>query len=376
MQYRKFGNTGAEISALGFGCMRFPEYEKDGKWYVDTDKVDEMLKHAFDLGVNYFDTAPGYCHENSHMAVGHAVKDFRDKIYISTKFPMGNNKSKDEYRRKLELYLTQLDTDRIDFFHFWGINKKVFDDEVMGLGLIDEAVKCKEEGLIKHISFSFHDDPSVIKHIIDTAPQLETMLCQYNIIDRANEEMIEYAREKGVGVVAMGPVGGGRLAAPAGMYETLTGKKSNATYELALRFVLGNPNIACALSGMENIDMVDKNVAVASMEEPMSTEEWTQVTKAMEETKKFSDLYCTGCRYCIKCPKNIDIARIFEIYTHYNVYGLKEGAAREYRDFINDKNRTHVEDCTMCGYCESKCPQHLDIREQLKRVDGILKEII
>ena len=376
MQYRKFGNTGIEISALGFGCMRFPEYEKDGEWFVDQDKVDAMLKRAYELGINYFDTAPGYCHEKSPMAVGHAVKDFRDDIYISTKFPTGDVKSSDDYRRAAEKYLKDLDTDRIDFFHFWGINKKVFDDVIVAKNLIKEAVKLKEEGIIRHISFSFHDDPSVIKYIIDRAPELETMLCQYNIIDRANEEMIAYAKEKGLGVVAMGPVGGGRLAAPTDMYKNLTGKESKATYELALKFVLGNKNITCALSGMENIDMLEKNVKVASLEEPMTEKEWTDVTKAMEETKKFSDLYCTGCRYCIKCPMEINIARIFEIYTHYNVYGLKEGAAREYRDFLNDKNISHAEDCTKCGYCETKCPQHLNIRDQLERVNGILSKII
>lgn len=375
MQYRKFGNTGIEISALGFGCMRLPEYEKDGEWYVDQDKVDVMLKRAFELGVNYFDTAPGYCHQKSPMAVGGAVKPFRDKVYISTKLPVGDVHKTEDYRRLLEQYLKDIDTDHIDFFHFWGINKQVFDEKILKLDLVKEAVKCKEEGLIRHISFSFHDDPKVIKYIIDRAPELETMLCQYNLIDRANEEMITYAKEKGLGVVAMGPVAGGRLAAPTNLYKELTGHDSTATYELALRFVLGNQDISCALSGMENLDMLEQNAKVASLETPMTDAEWHKVVGAIEETKKFSDLYCTGCRYCIECPQKIDIARIFEIYTHYNVYGLKDAAKREYKEFNDDKNRTHASDCIKCGYCESKCPQHLGIMDQLERVDEVLSNL-
>lgn len=378
MQYRAFGKTGEKISTLGFGCMRLPEFEKDGKWMVDQDKADEMLRRAFALGVNYFDTAPYYCNSNSEAAVGRALKPIRDKVLISTKFPLGDEvKSKDDYRRFLEQSLQRLDTDHIDFYHFWGMNKGSFDEKVLGLGLLDEAQKAKEEGLIRHISFSFHDKPAYIQYIIDTAGIMESMLIQYNLLDQSHAEMIDYAASKGLGVVAMGPVGGGRLAAPTELYKKLTGRESIATYELALRFVLGNPGMCCALSGMQNVDMVEKNAAVASLPEPMTEKEWQEIGRAMEEVKKFSELYCTGCAYCQPCPKGINIPRIFNAYTYHNVYGLTETAKNDYNGYRNNQEHPGAtsEACIDCGMCEKKCPQHLQIRSELRRVEKILAQL-
>ena len=377
MNYREFGKTGEKISALGFGCMRFPEYQKDEKHFVDQEKTDEMIAHAYENGVNYFDTAPYYCNSNSEAALGHAVKNFRDKILISTKCPMDKGMGPDGYRAHLERSLTRLGTDHVDFYHFWGINRGVFDNQILAEGLLEAAAKAKEEGLIRHISFSFHDHPDVIKHIVDTAEErgvkMESMLCQYNLLDRSNEEMIKYVNEKGLGTVAMGPVGGGRLAAPTDLYAKLTGKPSIATYELAFKFCLGNPNLNCALSGMQNLDMVQKNIKVASDDTAFSAEEWEQLGVAMEEIKKFSELYCTGCKYCQPCPVEINIPRIFEIWTYYNVYGLKDHAKNMMKDYIRHGGKTFA-DCKQCGLCEKKCPQHLAIRENLEKVCKILCE--
>ena len=191
MQYRKFGNTGFEISALGFGCMRLPEIQhEDGSWEVDQEKTTKMLLHAYDLGVNYFDTAYFYCHGNSEIAIGKALKDIRDKVRISTKCPMDQVKVKEDYEAMLDKSLAKLDTDHIDFYHFWAINQKVFEEKILGLGLLEEAVRLKKAGKIRHISFSFHDTPEALKFIIDNGPQLESVLLQYNLLDRTNEEMI------------------------------------------------------------------------------------------------------------------------------------------------------------------------------------------
>lgn len=374
MIYRKFGSTGEEISSLGFGCMRLPEYEKDGQWFIDEEKAIPMLHHAYENGVNYFDTAPYYLHKNSEATVGKAVKGFRDKVMLSTKIPLEEVKTAGDYRRMLEKSLKKMDTDYIDFYHFWGINKQSFDHTIMGLGAIKEALKAKEEGLIRHISFSFHDRPEHIKHIIDTAEVMETMLVQYNLLDRGNEEMIAYAASKGLGVVIMGPVGGGRLAAPTDLYAKLTGKPSIATYELAFKFVLGNPGVSCALSGMQTMEMVDKNLAIAGEGKPLSTEEWKQLGEAVEQLKKFSDLYCTGCEYCQPCPAGIQIPKIFNMFTYHNVYGLKDHARHEMKRYLEEGGKT-AKDCSDCGKCERKCPQNLEIRKQLKRVEEVLTKI-
>ena len=382
MNYRQFGNTGEKISALGFGCMRLPEIEKDGQWSIDMDKAGPMLMRGYELGINYFDSAPYYCHGNSEKAVGEALQSVRDKILLSTKSPIGDFKTPDDYERMVEKSLKNLRTDHIDFLHFWGTNERLFVDKTVAEGFLDRAAKLKEQGMIRHISFSFHDRPEAIKVIVETAEEhgvkLESMLCQYNILDRSNEEMIEFVNKKGLGTVAMGPVGGGRLAAPTELYSKLTGKPSIATYELAFKFCLGNPHLNCALSGMQTLDMVEKNAKIASDDTAFSKEEWEQLGKAMEQLKKFNELYCTGCGYCQPCPKKIDIPRIFKAYTYHNVYGLTQVAKKDLDEYYFFGG-TRVDDCINCGQCEKKCPQHLPIREELKRVaavcEGIKREI-
>ena len=377
MQYRRFGNTGVNISTLGFGCMRLPEIQKeDGSWEVDQEKTDAMLMRAYELGVNYFDTALYYCHSNSEIAIGKALKPIRDKVYISTKCPLELVKEPGDFRKTLETSLKKLDTPYVDFYHFWGINQKTFDEKIVPLNLIAEAQKLKEEGLIRHISFSFHDSPEALKHIIDNGMGLESVLLQYNLLDRANEEMIQYAAKKGLGVVVMGPVGGGRLAAPTELAAKL-GTEAVNTYELAFKFVLGNPGVCCALSGMQTIDMVEQNAKVASLENPMSEEEWRRVGESLENLKKFSELYCTGCGYCQPCPKGINIPRIFQAYTYLNVYGLKDQAKNTWNGYLNNEKEPGVspDACVNCGYCERKCPQHLQVRELLKKVQGVLSAL-
>ena len=377
MQYRKFGNTGVNISALGFGCMRLPEYQDEaGTWHVDQEKTTQMLMRAYELGVNYFDTAFYYCHSNSEIAIGKALAPIRDKVYISTKIPMDKIKCPEDYEKTLDESLAKLGTDYVDFYHFWAINQKVFDEKIIPMGLLEKAQEMKAKGKIRHISFSFHDTPEALKHIIDDGVGLESVLLQYNLLDRANEEMIHYAAQKGLGVVVMGPVGGGRLAAPTQLSQKL-GSGDLHTYELALRFVLGNKSVCCALSGMQTKEMVEQNTAVASLPEPMTEEQWRAVGESLENLKKFSELYCTGCGYCQPCPKGINIPKIFQAYTYHNVYGLHELAKKTYLGYVNNEKEPGATSsaCVNCGYCEKKCPQHLKVRELLKMVDEKLSAL-
>ncbi|MDP3046169.1 MAG: aldo/keto reductase, partial [Chloroflexota bacterium] len=265
MQYRKFGNTGISLSALGFGSMRLP-MTADGE-HVDEEKAIPVLQRAYELGVNYFDTAPGYCQKESEIVVGKAIKPWRQEILLSTKNEVENASGAD-WRRRLETSLRKLDQGYVDFYHMWGISWQDYVGKIdTPNGPLTEARRARDEGLIRHISFSFHDKPEALLRLIETG-HFESMTVQYNLLDRANEPGIRLARERGMGVVIMGPVGGGRLAGFLPEINRLIPGGAKSTPALALRFVLANAGVGVALSGMSSVQMVEENVATVSREEP------------------------------------------------------------------------------------------------------------
>ena len=375
MIYRDFGKTGIKLSTLGFGAMRLPMIETGaGEKIVDDEQAVKMIHEAFDNGVNYIDTAPYYLEKLSEKTVGKALKGYRDKVYLSTKYPTGQA-SYDDLFVELEKSLKNLDTDYIDFYHMWGINLPLFKDRlnVKG-GAIEAALKAKEQGMIKHLSFSFHDKPENMKEIIDSG-YFESVLLQYNLLDRSNEENIDYAHEKGLGVVVMGPVAGGRLGAPSEVIQGMLGNKASSTADLALRFVLANPHVTVALSGMGTMDMVKENLAVANIEGHLTTDEREKVEKMIAEKQALAKLYCTGCNYCLPCPKGINIPNVFTLMNYHKIYGLTDYAKAEYKKIADGKveNQKDASNCIECGACESKCPQKLAIIEQLKDTEQTLR---
>ena len=360
MQYRDFGNTGVKVSLLGFGAMRLPEDEQD---------AIAAMRRAHDLGVNYFDTAPGYCDGRSEVYVGKALKGIRDKVYLSTKNPI-RDASGDSFRKRLEDSLRTLDADYIDFYHMWGLNIQTFEEKIMAPnGPMDAAVRLREQGIIRHISFSFHDKPESLLRIIDSG-RYETMLVQYNILDRANEQGIAHARSKGLGVAIMGPVGGGRLAAPSERIRAMIPGGAKTTAEMALRFVMSNPNVCTVLSGMDSTHQVEENAAVASSDAPLSDAERARVAEILAENERLCQLYCTGCKYCMPCPNEVNIPNIFELVNYYRVYGLEDYARERYAGIV--KSGKGADQCVECGECEEKCPQKIQIMEQLKEAHKTL----
>ncbi|MBN2626278.1 MAG: aldo/keto reductase [Spirochaetales bacterium] len=367
MQYRSLGNTGVEISAIGFGAMRLPTVKVGDKERFDHDKGVELIRRYIELGGNYVDTAPYYCEKESEIIVGKALKGRRDQVYLSTKNPI-ENASGDDYRRRLETSLEKLDTDYIDFYHMWGISWKTYRESIdVPGGPLDAALKAKEEGLIRHLSFSFHDDAANMLKIIDTG-NFETLLCQYNLLDRSNEEGIAHARSKGLGVIVMGPVGGGRLGFPSEVIQGLLPDKKVSNPELAMRFVLANPGVNCALSGMGSMQMVEENCATGSRTDELSPAELEAISVSMEENKRLADLYCTGCNYCMPCPTGVNIPLNFSLMNHHRIYDLTEHAKDQYSQIgkVEWLKGKPASECIECGECESKCPQKIPIISQLK----------
>ncbi len=374
MQYRDFGKTGIKVSVLGFGAMRLPQTTANGKTVFDYEESARMINRAFELGVNYFDTAPYYCDSESEIIVGRAIKGIREKLYLSTKNPIEDD-SGDNFTRRLEKSLKQLDTDYIDFYHMWGISLETYTNSILAKdGPLAAAMKAKEQGLIRHLSFSFHDDPKNLAEIANSG-HFESVLVQYNLLDRSNEAGIKAAHNNGLGTVIMGPVAGGRLGITTPQVTDMVKGGVKSSPELALRFVLTNTDVSCALSGMSTMAQVEENCAVAANVTPLSSEELSRIEAATAENRRLSDLYCTGCKYCMPCPFEVNIPKCFELMNYSRVLGITEYAKKEYAnigkfDWMPGKT---ADACTQCGECESKCPQHIKIREQLAETHNTLK---
>jgi len=374
MRYNEFGKTGIKMSKLGFGAMRLPMRGEGDKREINDDLAIPLMQHSFELGVNYIDTAPYYCDKLSEGAVGRALKGYRDKVYVSTKNPIENT-SADDWMKRLESSLKNLDTDYIDFYHFWGINLKGFKEwEGLSDGPLQAAERAKAQGLIKHLSFSYHDSPENLRYIIDSG-RFESVLIQYNLLDRSNEDNIAYAKEKGLGTVIMGPIGGGRLGVPSDIIRDLLKDRPASTAEMAMRFVLANPNVDVSLSGMGTMEMLIENAAIAAKDGHLSDAELDQVKAMMEENKKFAQLYCTSCDYCKPCPQDINIPHIFNMMNNHRVYGLTDHAKAAYAEMQRGEGWVKSADaskCIECGICETKCPQKLPIVKQLQETHKTL----
>lgn len=372
MLYRNFGKTGRQLSALGFGAMRLPMHDKNT---VDRERAIPLLLRAYDLGVNYFDTGKWYCGGDSERALGEALKNMdRSRIVVSTKYAMDKPTSSD-LREKFETSLHALGLDFIDFYHLWGISWRSFETQLsIRGGPLEAFIKLKDEGLVRHLSFSFHSSPSDIPKLVDTGI-FETMLCQYNLLDRSNEAAIAYAAEKGLGVAVMGPVGGGRLGSPSEVVSRLlAGQRRVSSPEIALRFVLSNPHVSVALSGMSSLEQLEENQATASRTDKLSDEELDQIASSVRENQRMMDLYCTGCKYCEPCPEDVNISEIFRCMNYHQVWDLKQFAKQQYSQIGQSEwlKGKRADACIECGTCEDKCPQVIPIVEQLKECQHLL----
>ncbi|MGI6375861.1 MAG: aldo/keto reductase [Anaerolineae bacterium] len=379
MQYRPYGNTGMRASTLGFGAMRLPSLP-DGTCNYDLSVP--MLRRGLDLGINYIDSAWGYINGTSEVAVGKAIKGYdRSKLIIATKIP-ANDIDGDTWRQRLEIQLQRFDQPYIDVMHFHGLTLDGFKSHLLGAkGCLKAARKAQEEGLVRFLAFSSHDTLANIMELIKT-DEFNGVTLQYNILDRHLVEAIGLAHEKGMGTVIMGPVGGGRMAmfSPAQMQEMLPESVASAS-DLAIRWVLSNPAVTVALSGMNTMEMIEQNVASAEREEPFTSAETHAVTAMLKKLQSFADLYCTGCGYCMPCPNGVDIPGNFLLMNYARVYGMKDYAREQYARLLKGEEvwlqgvrikGLTANQCVECGACEPKCPQNIPIIDQLKETHEAL----
>lgn len=363
MQYKQFGKNGPMVSRLGFGCMRLPSVGQGADKRCDDEVCIPILRRAFELGINFFDTAWGYTNRDNQRIVGKALHDVRDQVYLSSKLPPDEVQQPGDFRRKLEHTLKLMDTDYLDFYHMHALNAKKW-AHAQQVEMHRDMLKAKEEGLIRHISFSFHDAPRVMVDIADSGI-FDTLLCQYNLIDQSNEAVMQTLADRGMGVMVMGPIAGGMITSGGQDFLKLYDTPAQTPQELALRFVLGYDAVSLALSGMESIAMVEQNVAIAERAMSVTPEERERYKAKNDQLLKLSDLYCSGCAYCNVCPKGIRPQQHFKAYNRARVWGLYDAARK---DYLADELDKDVEKCVSCGLCAAQCPQFISIPQKLREI--------
>jgi predicted aldo/keto reductase-like oxidoreductase len=364
MRYSEFGKTGKRVSAIGFGGMRFNL--KDA-----VENNAGLLQYAFDKGINYFDTAPGYCEDKSEEIFGLAFQKLpRDKYFVATKLMPMHVVSAAEAYEKVIKSIDRMGVGYIDFFHVWCIRRMEQFDQAINDGLYEALLKCKAEGLIKHIAFSSHQEGSGVRKVIESG-LFEGVLMGINILNFPYRwDGVLAAKEHGLGVVAMNPLAGGLIPQNEDKLQFLASPGETPT-QAALRFLVANPNITVALNGFTTREHIDAACRAADAE-PMTEED---IARIKSHISKNMTRICTACGYCEECPQNIPIPSYMQIYNDKAVFGKSDEELIESMDFHHNwgllaEPRGCAAACIACGRCEESCTQHLNITERLKEIAG------
>ena len=377
MLYRKFGKCGFETSILGFGCMRLPLM---GGKPSDIDEAEavRMIRHAIDSGVNYIDTAYPYHGGASEPLVAKALGDgYRQKVRLATKLPSWLVKERPDMERYLNEQLQRLKTESIDLYLLHSLDKSTW-EKLVGLGVFEVMDGFRKSGKIKYMGFSFHDDAKTFMKICDSY-DWDFCQIQFNYMDeqeQAGIEGLKHAAAKGLGVVIMEPLRGGKLANQPPekirrIWDEAEVKRSPADW--GLRWVWNHPEVSVVLSGMSTYEQVEQNLSAAESGFPdsLTGEELRLIGRVRDAFRSGSKVGCTGCGYCMPCPFGVNIPRNFSIYNEAYAYNAFEEKKKKYRGEFEKKE--WASNCRRCGKCEKACPQKIPVRECLKQVAGLFE---
>lgn len=375
MQYRTFNRTNEPVSLLGFGTMRLPRL-KNGN--IDETEAIKMIRTAIDNGVNYVDTAYMYHDGQSEVVTGKALKDgYRKKVLLADKMPAWFAKEEADIEKIFNEQLHRLEDQVIDMYLVHNIDKDIW-KKVKEYNVLACLEKKREEGKIKHIGFSFHDDFDFFKEIVDAYPW-EFCQIQLNYMDKdfqAGIKGLDYAASKGLQLIIMEPLKGGKLTdiLPESVekYWAEAGIK-RAPAEWALRWVADFPEVLTILSGMSTMDQLEENIEILSDALPHSlTEKDHQIiNKVSTEYNKLIKYSCTGCRYCMPCPKKIEIPTVINFYNEWFLYNGNDKIKADFKTWIPPKRRPSA--CISCNACQSHCPQSLPVSTIMGKASEIFE---
>ncbi len=377
MKYRK-DRYGNEISQLGYGCMRFT---KKGAG-IDYDKAEKEVLLAIEKGVNYFDTA--YIYPGSEECLGRILDEnkCRDKVNIATKLPQYMLRSMKAVEKTFAEELSRLRTDHVDYYLMHMFTDYSEWEKLKALGIEQWIADRKADGSIRNIGFSYHGNTDSFIKILN-AYDWDFCQVQYNYLDehsQAGRRGIQAAGEKGVPVVIMEPLRGGKLVnlPVRAKQELLNSGTGYSAAELGLRWLWDQPEIMCVLSGMNSEEMVEENIRIASEAEAgcFTEADRALIDKVKRIIKEKEKVGCTGCRYCMPCPQGVDIPGTFYNWNLMYIEGKKNPVRFEYaRNIGMQKEPAFASQCISCGKCEQHCPQHISIRAMLKKADRDLRPL-
>ena len=378
MKYRDFGSLDWKVSALGFGAMRLPVVGGGASEIYEHEAV-RVIRYAIDHGVNYVDTAFPYHGGNSEGLVGKALLDgYRERVRVATKMPTWLVKSERDMDKFLNKQLGRLKMQYVDYYLLHGLNRERW-ESLRKLEVCKWAEKKIQQGKFLHFGFSFHDQFDVFKDIIDSYDGWTFCQIQYNYLDsdyQAGTKGLKYAAAKGLAVVVMEPIAGGRLGMTPpsevqAVFDSYLIRRTPA--EWALQWVWDQSEVSVALSGMSSMRQVAENVQSASHSGPntLPPEDLELLNEAKEKYKERGFIGCTDCKYCSPCPEGIDIPQIISLYNEYYIKNMNEEVKKKYREKIKRENQ--AKQCVKCGKCEELCPQNLPIREVMTRAAWVFE---
>ena len=376
MLYRTVPKNGDELSILGFGCMRLPMTKER---QIDEPRATRQVRDAIDRGVNYLDTAWPYHAGESENFLGRALIDgYRDKVKIATKLPSWMIKNREDMDTYLNAQLEKLQTDHIDYYLLHGLAGDQW-DHLDSLGVTDFLDKAKGDGRIVNPGFSFHGVLGDFKRIVDVYPWIFCQI-QYNYLDEKNQagtEGLEYAASRDLGVVIMEPLRGGNLGLPTPPPEVdaiwQKADKKRTPVEWALRWVWNHPEVTVVLSGMNEEDHIQENLAIvqAALPNSLTEDELKLIEEAGRKYRTLMKVACTGCGYCMPCPSDVAIPRCFEVYNKMHMFGNEVEAKFSYALSMGGAFSgipSFASQCVRCEECLEKCPQHIEIPDILEIV--------
>jgi uncharacterized protein len=386
MKFRKMGSLGWEVSALGFGCMRLPTVQtEDGEKINETEAI-RIIRHGIDNGINYVDTAWPYHGGESELVVGKALLNgYREKVKLVSKLPTWELKESEDVDKFLTQQLDKLQTSYLDIYLVHGLSRERF-ELIKKLGILAKMEEEKKKGRIKYIGFSFHDGVEIFKEIIDFYPW-DVCQIQHNYVDdhyQAGEEGLRYAASKGIAVIIMEPLKGGKLAQANDEMEKILEKapEKHKMADWGLRYVFNKPEVSVVLSGMGSMDMVIENLETASTCDPgsLTKDELATVDKLKAVFQKAILVPCTSCGYCMPCPYGINIPTNFFCLNEIGLGADRNRVLMFYNRLAttdeqlqNSPNSGSSSMCTKCGECIPKCPQGIDIPGELEKVTEVLQ---